>query len=143
MNLADFDTMRKPGRAIFGMAAMLLPYDASGRIATDAYSECLLRTVAAGLTPAVNMDTGYVNLLAPDERAQVLILAHDVLGSAPFVAGAYIEGEGGDPAELYRREATRIAEHGGTPILFQTSRLHGQSATKIAQVYSRAVAGLP
>ncbi len=45
------------------MAAMLLPFNADGTIAADAYQTCLKETIDAGLTPAVNMDTGYVNLL--------------------------------------------------------------------------------
>src|SRR5205807_174212 len=63
MNLANIQTRRQPGRTITGMAAMLLPFTASGQIAEDAYAALLQEAVAAGLTPAVNMDTGYVNLL--------------------------------------------------------------------------------
>ena len=125
------------------MAAMLLPFTASGEIAEEAYVACLQATVRAGLVPAVNMDTGYVNLLTSGERARVLQLARQALGGAPFVAGAYIEGLSGDIADLYRGEIARIAEHGGTPILFQTARLHGRPAAELARMYSDAVSDVP
>lgn len=57
-----------------------------------------------------------------------------------FIAGAYIEGQDGDVADLYRREIARIAEHGGTPIFFQTARLHGKPAGEVVKTYARASA---
>ena len=130
MNLTEIHARRQPGRTVTGMAAVLLPFTESGDIAEDAYAACLQETVAAGLTPAVNMDTGYVNLLTDAEKERVLQLARQTLDGAPFVAGAYIEGQDGDVADLYRREIARIAEHGGTPILFQTARLHDVPAAR-------------
>ena len=132
MNLSEIDALRQPGRVVTGMAAMLLPFTAKGEIAEDAYAACLQETAAAGLTPAVNMDTGYVNLLTDAEKARVLKLTRQTLGGRPFVAGAYIEGQVGDEgdvADLYRREIGLIAEHGGVPILFQTARLHNPGTT--------------
>jgi 4-hydroxy-tetrahydrodipicolinate synthase len=143
MNLTEIAARRKTGRAVTGMAAMLLPFTADGDIAEDAYVACLRDTVRAGLTPAVNMDTGYVNLLTDSEKARVLKLAQQALGSAPFVAGAFIEGQEGDAADLYRREIARIAAHGGTPILFQTARLHNRPAKEVVETYARAVADVP
>lgn len=143
MNLTEIHTKRKCGRKITGMAAVLLPFDAQGNIAEDAYLACLRDTVAAGLTPAVNMDTGYVNLLTDGEKQCVLQLAQSALSGMPFVAGAYIEGQDGEPADLYRREIARIAEAGGTPILFQTSRLHDKPAKEVVETYARAVQDVP
>ena len=143
MNLADLHARRRPGRAITGMAAALLPFTESGAIAEDAFAACLLEIVSAGLTPAVNMDTGYVNLLTDAEKTHVLQLARQVLAGAPFLAGAYTEGQGGDVASLYRREIARIAEYGGTPILFQTARLHDRPAGDVAAIYAVAVADVP
>ena len=60
------------GRAIRGMSAVLLPFDSAGGIDWAGFASLLERTVAAGLTPAVNMDTGYLQLLDLDERARVL-----------------------------------------------------------------------
>lgn len=140
MNLNDIYARRRPGRRVHGMAALLLPFTPTGEFAEDAYAACLRATTAAGLTPAVNMDTGYVNLLTAEEKRRVLQLTRAVLNGTPFVAGAYIEGQDGDPAELYRREIAAIVEHGGTPILFQTRRLHGAPAEQVVAVYRRAVA---
>lgn len=143
MNLSEVHAQRKCGRKITGMAAVLLPFDANGDIAEDAYVTCLLETVKAGLTPAVNMDTGYVNLLTDSEKERVLKLAQSALGNTLFVAGAYIEGQDGDVMDLYRREIIRIAEHGGTPILFQTSRLHDKPTSEVVNTYARAVQDVP
>ena len=143
MNLSEVNTRRQVGRAVTGMAAVLLPFDAEGRIAEEAYAACLRETVAAGLTPAVNMDTGYVNLLTDQEKERILRLAQQTLQGAPFVAGAYIEGQDGDVVDLYRREVARIARYGGTPILFQTARLHHVPAATIIQSYAAAVADVP
>lgn len=140
MNLVEIQARRQTGRHITGMAAMLLPFAENSQIAEDAYAALLEETVAAGLTPAINMDTGYVNLLTDAEKARILGLAQQVLQGRPFVAGAYIEGQEGDVADLYRREIARIATHGGTPILFQTARLHNLPARQVVETYAQAVA---
>jgi hypothetical protein len=124
-----------------GMAAVLLPFREDGSIAEEAYQACLRETLEAGLMPAVNMDTGYVNLLTPTEKGTVLRLAQAAAGGKPFLAGAFIEGADGDPVELYRREMDSIVAHGGTPILFQTTKTHGLSACMKIDVYTRAARG--
>lgn len=143
MTLSEIHSKRQTGRTITGMAAMLLPFTESGAIAEESYASLFAETVAAGLTPAVNMDTGYVNLLTADEKKQVLELARQIAKGKPFVAGAFIEGSEGDVVELYRREIALIAEHGGTPILFQTTRTHGKTASEVADIYHRATADVP
>jgi dihydrodipicolinate synthase/N-acetylneuraminate lyase len=126
-------------RPIEGLAAVLLPFDGEGRIDYDSFVRHLVFTVQAGLTPAVNMDTGYVNLLTPAERLSVLTVTRGALGERPFIAGAYIEGQAGDPLPLYLREVEAIQAHGGTPILFQCSALKGRPEADLAALY-RAVA---
>jgi dihydrodipicolinate synthase/N-acetylneuraminate lyase len=141
MDLSDLHSKRKLGRKPIGMAAMLLPFTESGEIAEAAYAKLLHETVDAGLTPAVNMDTGYANLISDSEKLRMLKIAQRELAGKPFIAGAFVEGQDGlDVAELYRREVGRIAEHGGTPILFQTSRLHQGvvSAQEVVDTYDRA-----
>jgi dihydrodipicolinate synthase/N-acetylneuraminate lyase len=143
-DLTDYVAMVKPGRKITGIAAALLPFDDRGDIAEDAYVRHLQATQTAGLTNAVNMDTGYVNYLSADEKLRVLRLAREALGpGVRFVAGAYIEGKEGDPVHLYRAEIERILEFGGTPILFQTARLHGKSASEKIAVYREVCKGIP
>jgi hypothetical protein len=84
---------------VHGIAAALLPFESDGRIAVDAFQQHLKATHQAGLTNAVNMDTGYVNHLNSEEKQQVLGWARESLGPAtPFVAGAYIEGNEGSVA---------------------------------------------
>ena len=143
MNLSEVNARRKPGRKITGMAAVLLPFNSDGSIAEEAFAACLKDTAKAGLTPAVNMDTGYVNLLTDSEKERVLDLARQALPGVPFIAGAYIEGQDGDVADLYRREIARITRYGGVPILFQTTRLHNLPAHDVVDVYARAVADVP
>ena len=131
-------------RSIDGISALLLPYRPDERPHWDAYADNLERTAAAGLQPAVNMDTGYVHLLTDAERAQVLKLTAQTLGKQPFVAGAFIEDKAGDGlsasalTDLYCREGDQIRAHGGTPILFQSTALTSLLDAEIAQVY-RAV----
>ena len=108
----------------------------------DAFQRHLLATHRAGLTNAVNMDTGYVNFLTEAEKISVLQWARDALGQdIPFVAGAYIEGQPGPPAALYRKQIDTIARFGGRPILFQTSQLHGKSVKEKTAVYQEACRG--
>ena len=108
--------MVKPGRKIAGIAAALLPFDEKGEIAEEAYIRHLRATQEAGLTNAVNMDTGYVNYLTDEEKLWVLGLAREALGpEARFIAGAYIEGREGDPVRLYRNEIQRILDEYGVP----------------------------
>jgi dihydrodipicolinate synthase/N-acetylneuraminate lyase len=118
---------------------VLLPFGDASQIDFDSFSRLLTRTLDAGLIPAVNMDTGYVNLLTREERGAVLKKTQDLVAGSPFVAGAFIEGEAGDPLTLYQREVAAIQAHGGTPILFQCSALKKMSPEKIIVLY-RAVA---
>src|SRR4029077_7932863 len=88
---------RKLRRRVWGIAAALLPFDANGRIAVEAFQQHLRATHSAGLTNAVNMDTGYVTYPSEDEKRDVLRWAREALGpGVRFVAGAYIEGLEGD-----------------------------------------------
>lgn len=131
------------GRRVKGIAAALLPFEADGRIAEEAFAAHLRATRDAGLLNAVNMDTGYANYLSDAEKEHVLRLTREALGrETPFVAGAYVEGKEGDLVALYRREIERIRAYGGTPILFQTSRLHGRPAREVAATYAAACEGL-
>ena len=127
----DIDSLlqrRKLRRKVQGIAAALLPYEADGRVAVEAFQRHLVTTHRAGLINAVNMDTGYVNYLTDAEKLSVLRSTREALGKGvPFVAGAYIENESGEIVTLYRRQMDAIVAFGGIPILFQTARLHGKS----------------
>jgi len=129
-------------RKVQGIAAALLPYEVDGRIAVDAFQQHLLATHRAGLINAVNMDTGYVNYLSDSEQLDVLRWTTEALGkNTPFVAGVYIERHDSDIVALYRREMEIVAKFGGIPILFQTSRLHGESSAEKVATYRAACQG--
>lgn len=108
------------------MSAILLPFTDAGDVDWPAFVAHIERTAAAGLIPAVNMDTGYVQLLDDATRAEVLARAEAHSGGT-FVAGAQVADGPGDvfAPDRYRRELDRIANRGGTPVLFPS---HGLNA---------------
>src|SRR4051812_27898295 len=91
-----------PNRRITGISAILLPFDSGGDIDWASFQAHCLRTAEAGLTPAVNMDTGYVNLLDDGTRIRVLERTREVLGAGDFVAGAFV---GDAPGSRFDRDA--------------------------------------
>ena len=121
----DPSSLHRPRRRITGMSAVLLPHHADGAIDWAALEAHLARTAAVGLVPAVNMDTGYVQLLADAEKVRVLDLAASVTGG-DFVAGAYVADAPGDGFDLaaYAAAAAVIAERGGTPVVFPSHGLN-------------------
>jgi 4-hydroxy-tetrahydrodipicolinate synthase len=142
MNIEQVLGQIQPRRKITGIAAALWPFEETGSLAVEAFQNHLLRTHAAGLTNAVNMDTGYVNYFS--EIAQLMVLRWTRLTlpqDTKFVAGAYIEGLEGDVVSLYRRKMDQIVEHGGTPIIFQTARLHDQPAREKIRCYTEICRG--
>lgn len=142
-DLESLLALRRPGRRVHGIAATLLPLREDGSVHEEDFVRHVCATHAAGLTNAVNMDTGYANYLSDAEKRRVLELTRAALGpGVSFVAGAYIDGKEGDLVALYRGEIEAIAARGGTPILFQTARLHGRPAAEVASVYGQATEGL-
>ena len=111
-------------RTITGMSAVLLPFTVDGEIDWVAAEAHVARTVAAGLVPAVNMDTGWVQLLSDTDKTRVLDMTASVTGN--FVAGAYVRDESGDPFALdrYLAECAAIADRGGVPVIFPSCGLN-------------------
>jgi dihydrodipicolinate synthase/N-acetylneuraminate lyase len=132
-----------PGRPIDGVAAVLLPFRANDQPDLDTFAMLVERTYAEGLTPAVNVETGWVHLLSPDQRRDVLTVAAGVARGRRLMAGAFIDGEPGDIVRLYQREIERIVRQGGTPILFQCAGLTRLDEEAIAAVYREATAACP
>ncbi len=144
MKIESIVQRQQLGRKVQGIAAALLPFEADGRIAVEAFQNHLRATHRAGLMNAVNMDTGYVNYLNDSEKQDVLRWTKETLEkNVPFVAGAYIEGQTGDIVELYRKQMDVIVGHGGIPILFQTSRLQGKTSVEKAATYAAVCRGYP
>jgi dihydrodipicolinate synthase/N-acetylneuraminate lyase len=116
----------RPGRRITGMSATLLPFTADGAVDWAAFETHVVRTSEAGLLPAVNMDTGYVQLLDAETATQVLDRAAALTGGR-FVAGAFVADAPGDTHDevALLRSAQAISSRGGTPVVFPT---HGLAA---------------
>lgn len=109
----------RPGRAIVGMSAVLLTLAGDGSIDWTAFGAHVERTHRSGLTPAVNMDTGFVQLLRAAEIERVLDTAAEITGGQ-FVAGAYVDDRDGDSLDeaAYLKAAEAIVRRGGVPVVF-------------------------
>ncbi len=120
-----------------GISAVYLPWKPVGRIDFDSYQRGLERTWACGLIPAINMDTGFANLLKLSERREILRLVSSLASGRAFVAGAFIEDLPGDMISNYQAQVTEIRSLGGTPIVFQCTPLIQQSEDQIAKTYAQ------
>ena len=111
-------------RRVTGMAAVLLPFAADGEVDWDGFCGQLARITDAGLTPAVNMDTGYVSLIDAGSRARVLEVTRSA--GVSFVAGAFVDDAPGSAfdADEHQRAVDAVVDAGGLPILFPS---HGQA----------------
>lgn len=107
------------------MSAVLLTATDDHDIDWHGFEGHLARTAESGLVPAVNMDTGYVQLLDAETRIEVLDRAAAICGSR-FVAGAYIEDGPGSPFDLrgYVGAAHEISSRGGLPVIFPSHGLN-------------------
>jgi dihydrodipicolinate synthase/N-acetylneuraminate lyase len=124
----------KPGRKIDANSAVLLPFRPDGKPDYDPFAAHLLRTVKAGITPAVNMDTGFGPQLTPAQRVEVLQLTRRTLGAAPFIAGACCFGE------TYEQAVAAILDQGGIPIVFQSDAFAGGD---VIALYKKILAPAP
>ena len=124
-------------RQIEANSAVLLPFTSDGEIDYKGLAGHIERTAQAGVRPCLNMDTGYVNLLSLEERCKVLEVAQSVMAGQSFVAGAFIEGQSGQPLELYQREIEVIQSYGGLPILFQCSFFQTLKDEELVEFYRR------
>ena len=124
-NRALIDRLR-PNRSIVGMSAILLPVGESGDVDWAGFEAHVSRTLSAGLTPAVNMDTGYVQILDPAVSTEVLVRTESLCEGSRFVAGAFVRDSPGDPFahDGHRSAAAEIVQHGGTPVVFPSWGLH-------------------
>ncbi len=127
----------QPNRTITGISAVLLPYRSSSEVDWIGFEAHVQRTLDAGLRPAVNMDTGYVNLLDAAVRQEVLQRTQALTAGGPFVAGAFV---GDAPGATFNRdgyaaEMALIQEAGGTPVIFQSWGITQQHDEDIIDSY--------
>lgn len=130
--------MLRPRRTITGISAVLLPFTEAGEIDWRGFAAHCERTAAVGLTPAVNMDTGFGNLLAPEQKIAVLDATRSVLGRKKFVAGAFLTDAPGSSFDLdgYKREVAAITARGGTPVVCQSYGLTELPPAEIPAAYA-------
>ncbi len=129
--------MLKPKRKVTGMSAILLPFHGNGEIDWTGFRAHIERTLEAGLTPAVNMDTGFGNLLDDATRSKILEVALEIIGGRGYVAGAFVNDTPGAAFDFdaYRREIDDIKLHRGSTIIFQSYGLTSQPGPGIVESY--------
>lgn len=133
----DPAALLRPRRKIRGMSAILLPFRSDLSIDWGAFAAHVARTHAAGIAPAVNMDTGYVQLIDDATRRQALAIARETVGSGEIVAGACVVDAAGAAFDegAYGRQLDMIAAAGGIPVIFPSFGLTtGSDADFIARV---------
>lgn len=139
MTLSPIDplSMLRPGRKITGISAILLPFLPDLSVDWPSFDQHLLRTLESGLIPAVNMDTGYLNLLEDPTIQQVLDRTRQLSGGKSFVAGAWVRDNPGDPFDFegYARAIDRVTRCGGIPVIAQSYGLAHGSAEQIVAHY--------
>ena len=135
----------RPRREITGISAILLPFTEAGEIDWDGFCAHVARTADAGLVPAVNMDTGYANLLDEQTRRAVLHRTREILGEGSFVAGAFVGDAPGDPWNpgAYHQQTEAIQREGGVPVIFQSYGLTNQEPAPIIEAYAELGRGSP
>jgi dihydrodipicolinate synthase/N-acetylneuraminate lyase len=131
------------GRAITGMSAILLPFTADGAIDWAGFEAHLVRTIDAGLVPAVNMDTGFGPVLDPADRARAMrrTASH---ATGQWVGGAQVPDAPGATFDLdaYARECDEIAAAGGLPILFPSHGLAALDDGALVDAHARLAVGV-
>jgi dihydrodipicolinate synthase/N-acetylneuraminate lyase len=131
--------MLRPRRRIEGNSAILLPFHENGDVDWKGFTDHVERTARAGLIPAVNMDTGYGNLIDDATRKEALRLTHATLNGGRYLAGAFVRDQPGAAFnfDAYAARMHEIQTAGGVPVIFQSHGLTGQSDDAIVAAYER------
>lgn len=126
-----------PKRKITGYSAILLPFQPDGAVDWDSFRAHVVRTANAGLIPAVNMDTGYGNLLDEQTRVEILRQTCEVLDGRIFTAGAFVSSRPNDSfnARAYHQQIEQIQSFSGIPTIFQSFGLTHLPADKLIAAY--------
>lgn len=136
-DVMDPAKLLRPRRKIMGVSAILLPYHPGGEVDWQGFDAHMQRTLDAGLIPAVNMDTGYGNLIDDAVREEVLLRSQRIAGDQMFVAGVFVGDHPGArlDGDSYRAGIEQIQRHGGTPIFFQSYGLIELADDQLVEAY--------
>ena len=128
-----------PGRRITGISAVLLPFLEGTAVDWVAFEAHVSRTLDAGLIPAVNMDTGYINLIDRATQLEVLQRTQKLTSGKRFVAGAFVsdQPDADFDAAGYHQQTDLIHQHSGTPVVFPSYGLTQQSDDGIIAAYQQ------
>lgn len=131
-----------PQRKITGISAILLPFLETGDVDWTGFRGHVKRTSAAGLMPAVNMDTGYANLIDEGTRQAVLRETRAIAGDGRYVAGAFVSDRPDAAFDLaaYAKAIEAIEAEGGIPVIFQSHGLVSQSEEDVVRAYQELAA---
>lgn len=126
-----------PRRKIMGISAILLPFTDDDQVDWEGFDRHLERTFDAGLVPAVNMDTGYADLIDEPTRAEVLRRTESIAGGRQYVAGVFVADAPGAAFDLdrYRAGTEQIQASAGTPIFFQSYGLIELPDDELVEAY--------
>ena len=128
-------SMLQPRRKITGISAILLPMADQQSVDWPGFDAHVARTFDAGLTPAINMDTGYGHLIDETTRQETLSRTQAIAAGRPFVAGAFVGDRPDDVfnPDAYKQGIEQIESFGGTSIFFQSYGLtRGDDADIVA-----------
>ncbi|MBM3900488.1 MAG: dihydrodipicolinate synthase family protein [Verrucomicrobia bacterium] len=128
----------RPRRRIEGFSAILLPFLSEGSVDWDGFRGHVRRTVEAGLGPAVNMDTGFGNLINEATKRHALEITRQECAGRSYVAGAFVGDAPGAAfaRDAYARQMEMIQEFSGIPVIFQSHGLTGQPDDTIVAAYA-------
>ena len=124
-------------RRIHGASAVLLPFCETGAPDWGGFESHLARTLEAGLTPAINMDTGFVNLIDEPLRREVCGHAATICAGRELYCGVYVADSPGSPldTDTYRRGIATALSSGAVPVLFQSHGLTSLDEEEIPGFY--------
>ncbi|MEO1526439.1 MAG: dihydrodipicolinate synthase family protein [Planctomycetota bacterium] len=139
MAMPDPLKLLTPNRKITGYSATLLPVQ-NGSVDWGGFDLLVEETFDSGLTPAINMDTGYGNLIDDATRQRALEHTRRIASGRDFVGGVFV-GDMPDAAfdcDAYRRGIAEVVSFDATPILFQSYGLAHQVDEEIVANYESA-----
>lgn len=139
MSSIDPVAMIRPRRKIHGYSAILLPFDSTGAVDWQGFEAHVERTHNAGLVPAINMDTGFGNLIDTATKTGALHRTRTIVGRGDFVAGAFVSDAPGATFQLdsYRAAIDQIQDSQGIPVIFQSYGLTNQPGPALVEAYAR------